>query len=217
MSATSTRIGDEHFAYIAERTQKDDAFLRDLKAAASAEGIPSIWISPEQASFMQVRLRISGAKEVVEVGTLAGYSAITMARALPSGGHVRTIELEAKHADFPEKWVAKSDVASKVIVHRGKGADVLQTFATDSADAIFIDADKPGYPTYLAQGLRIVRPGGLILVDNALAFGELLNEENKDASVLAVRAFNDLMAKETRVQGLIVPIGDGVWVGVRKG
>ena len=137
-------------------------------------------------------------------------------RALPKDGRVRTIELEEKHASFAEGWIAKSDAAGKVIVHRGKGADVLPRFENDSADAIFIDADKAGYPIYLSEGLRIVRPGGMILVDNALAFGEILNAESTDASVLAVRAFNELMARETRVHGIIVPIGDGVWVGIRK-
>ena len=109
----------------------------------------------------------------------------------------------------------KSNVAGKVHVHRGPGADVLATFEADSADAIFIDADKAGYQTYLREGLRIVREGGLILVDNALAFGEILNASSTDASVLAVRAFNEVMAQEKRVHGVIVPIGDGLWVGVR--
>lgn len=216
MSAESTGITDAHFRYIADRTPGDDQLLRDLKAEAKAAGIPAIWISPEQASFMQVLLKLAGAREVVEVGTLAGYSAITMARALPAGGRVRTIELEEKHASFAESWIAKSDAAGKVVVHRGRGADVLPRFEDDSADAIFIDADKAGYPTYLAEGLRIVRSGGMILVDNALAFGEILNAESTDASVLAVRAFNDVMAREPRVHGIIVPIGDGVWVGIRK-
>ena len=216
MSADSTTLGTEHFRYLADRTAGDDQFLKDLKVSAAAEGIPSIWISPEQASFMQVLLKLSGAREVVEVGTLAGYSAITMARALPQGGRVRTIELEEKHAAFTERQVAMSDVAGKVVVHRGRGADVLPHFEDDSADAIFIDADKAGYQTYLREGLRIVRTGGMILVDNALAFGEILNMQSTDASVLAVRAFNDVMAGEPRLHGVIVPIGDGLWVSVKK-
>src|SRR5262245_1759941 len=98
MSEASTLVTADHYRYLAERTTREDAFLADLKRAASAEGIPSIWIAPEQASFMQILLRIAKAKEVVEVGTLAGYSAIAMARALPDGGRVRTIELVEKHA-----------------------------------------------------------------------------------------------------------------------
>jgi caffeoyl-CoA O-methyltransferase len=216
MSEASSLVTAEHFRYIAERTTREDGFLTDLKRAAAAEGIPSIWIAPEQASFMQILLRAAHAREVVEVGTLAGYSAIAMARALPKDGHLRTIELETKHADFAERWVAKSDVAGKVSVHRGAGMDVLPGFATDSADAAFLDADKASYPKYLTECLRIVRRGGLIMVDNAFAFGELLATTPTDREVGAIRAFNDLMAKTAALQSVIVPIGDGLWVGVKR-
>jgi len=216
MSETSSLVTAEHFRYVAERTAREDAFLADLKRAAVAEGIPSIWIAPEQASFMQILLRLAKAREVVEVGTLAGYSAIAMARALPKDGRVRTIELEQKHADFAERWVAKSDVAGRVEVHRGAGMDVLPRFAADSADVAFLDADKGSYPQYLAECLRIVRHCGLIMVDNAFAFGELFTETPSDREVGAMRAFNDHMAKVGALQSVIVPLGDGLWVGVKR-
>ena len=216
MSDTSSLVSAEHFRYVAERTTPEDPFMKDLKNAATAEGIPSICIAPEQASFMQILLRLGKARQVVEVGTLAGYSAIAMARALPAEGHLRTIELEKKHADFAERWIAKSDVAGKVTVHRGAGMDVLPGFATDSADAAFLDADKGSYPMYLTECMRIVRRGGLIMVDNAFAFGQLLSETPRDREVGAVRAFNDLMAKVTALQSVIVPLGDGLWVGVKR-
>ena len=216
MSDTSSLVTAEHFRYIAERTVREDAFLADLKKAASAEGIPPIWVAPEQASFMQILLRLAHAKDVVEVGTLAGYSAIAMARALPEGGLVRTIELNPKHAEFARRWVARSDVAARVVVHQGGGMDVLPGFATGSADAAFLDADKGSYPSYLEECLRIVRPGGLILADNAFAFGQLLDSNATDREVPAVRAFNEVMAKEARLHSVIVPIGDGLWVGVKR-
>ncbi|HZM00237.1 MAG TPA: class I SAM-dependent methyltransferase, partial [Planctomycetota bacterium] len=164
---------------------------------------------------MQILLRAIGARTVVEVGTLAGYSAIAMARALPAGGQVHTIELDPRHADFAERWVARSDVAGQVSVHRGAGLEVLPRFAADSADAAFLDADKGNYPGYLRESLRIVRRGGLVLVDNAFAFGQLFDEQPTDREVGAVRAFNELMAQESRLQSVIVPIGDGLWVGVK--
>jgi caffeoyl-CoA O-methyltransferase len=216
MSEESSVVTAEHFRYVAARTPGDDAFLKELKEAARAAGIPAISIAPEQASFMQILLKAAHAGEVVEVGTLAGYSAIAMARALPAGGRVRTIEFSPKHADFAEQWIRRSDVADRVTVHRGAGADAVPGFADGSADAMFLDADKGNYPLYLEHALRIVRPGGLILADNAFAFGELLAESPRDREVAAVRAFNDVMAKESRVHGVIVPIGDGLWVGVRN-
>lgn len=216
MSDVSSLVTSEHFRYIAERTIREDAFLADLKKAAGSEGIPPIWVAPEQASFMQVLLKLARAKDVVEVGTLAGYSAIAMARALPNDGLVRTIEINPKHAEFARRWVARSDVAPRVVVHLGGGMEVLPGFATDSADAAFLDADKGSYPLYLEECIRIVRPGGLIMADNAFAFGQLLDANATDREVPAVRAFNEIMAKESRLHSVIVPIGDGLWVGVKR-
>ena len=215
MSETSTLVTAGHFRYLAERTVQEDDFLRELKREAREAGIPAIWISPEQASFMQILLRLCGAREVVEVGTLAGYSAIAMARALPDRGRLRTIEINDTYADFAERWIALSDVVGRVEVHRGAAQDVLPTFAADSADAAFLDADKAGYSIYLEECLRIVRRGGLVMVDNAFAFGQLFDEHPTDREVGAVRAFNERMAAETRLQSIIVPIGDGCWVGVK--
>jgi predicted O-methyltransferase YrrM len=214
MSETSTVVTPDYFQYLAERTTGQDAFLTELKAAATAAGIPSIWIAPEQASLMQILLRGFRVREVVEVGTLAGYSAISMARALPPEGRVRTIELDAARVKFTRSWVARSDAAGKVEVFEGAGTDVLTTFASDSADAAFIDADKPNYPRYLKECMRIVRRGGLIMADNAFAYGRLF-ESDPEEDVKTIRAFNDQMARTRELQSVIVPIGDGLWVGVR--
>jgi caffeoyl-CoA O-methyltransferase len=138
-----------------------------------------------------------------------------MARALPADGRVRTIELEPKHADFAERWIARSDVAGRIEVLRGPGAQVLATLPAGAFDAAFLDADKPSYPLYLRECLRLVRPGGLILADNALGFGRLF-EEPEGEDVRAVRRFNDIMAATAEVQSVIVPLGDGLWVGVRR-
>jgi predicted O-methyltransferase YrrM len=215
MSTQSTVVTVQHFRYLAERTRREDAFLSDLRRAAKEASLPAIHIAPEQASFLQILLRLHGAREVIEVGTLGGYSAIAMARALPEGGRVRTIELNAAFAEFARSWVALSDVADRVEVIEGRGMDVLPTFPTDSADATFLDADKASYPDYLRESLRIVRPGGLFCVDNAFAFGQLFDEHPTDPEVEAVRTFNDFMAGVEELQSVIVPLGDGCWVGVK--
>jgi len=215
MSEESTVVSTGHFRYLAARTRGDDDFLRSLKDAARTAGLPAIWIAPEQASFMQILLQLANARTVVEVGTLAGYSAIQMARALPANGHVHTIEIAPQHAAFATQWIERSDVAGRVTVHLGRGQDILPKFATGSADAAFLDADKSGYPFYLGECMRIVRPGGLIMADNAFAFGQLLDPNPTDREVGAVRAFNDLIAKQPGLQACIVPVGDGLWVAVR--
>lgn len=216
MSVEGSRVTDRHFRYIEERTTREDAFLRDLRESAVREGIPAISIGPAQGSFLQILLKLRGVRDVVEVGTLAGYSAIWMARALPAGGKVRTIEFNPRHAEFAARWAARSDVAEKVEVHVGRGADVLRTFADASADAAFLDADKASYPVYLEESLRVLRPHGLVMVDNAFAFGQLFDEHPTDREAPAVQAFNEIMAREHRVQSVIVPLGDGVWVGVKR-
>jgi predicted O-methyltransferase YrrM len=216
MSENDARVTQRHYDYLSARTRGDDQFLKDLKAAAKEAGIPTIAIGAAQASFMQIVLKLKGAKQVIEVGTLAGYSAIQMARALPADGLVITIEYLPKHADFAEAWVAKSDVKGKVKVLRGKGADVLKTLPAQSADACFLDADKDNYPVYLDECLRILRPGGLVMADNAFAFGQLFEEAPKDREVAGVRRFNDYIAAKKNIHAIITPLGDGCWVGVME-
>jgi caffeoyl-CoA O-methyltransferase len=213
MSEKSTPVTDDYIRYLAQHTTQEDDFLRKLKAAAKAKGIPPIWISPEQGSFMQILLKAVCAKDVVEIGALAGYSAIWMARALPADGRLRTIEISPEHADIAERWISKSDVAGRITVYRGKAEEILPQFAANSADAAFIDADKASYPLFLRESLRIVRRGGLILADNAFAFGRLFN--TSDEAVAAIQAFNNIMARETALQSIIVPVGDGLWFGVK--
>ena len=217
MSSTSTAVSAEHFAYLAAHTRPEDEFLQSLKAAARARGIPEIWISPEQANLMQILLKSAGARRVLEVGTLAGCSAIAMARALPArthGGWLQTIELDPARAAFAREWVARSDVADRIEVLEGDAREILERLAPATYDAAFLDADKQGYGHYLERCQLLVRPGGLILVDNAFAFGQILDRRAKDPEVAAVRAFNDRMASTHGLHGVIVPIGDGLWVAV---
>jgi len=215
MSDQPSLVTQQHFDYIAAHTQGDDEFLIELKRDALAQGLPAIWIGPAQASFMAIQLRVAGARRVVEVGTLGGYSAITMARALPAEGHLHTIEIDPHHADFAESWIARSDVASKITVHRGSGDDCLAELPDDSFEAMFLDADKAGYASYLQAGLRLLRGGGLVMADNAFAFGQLFHETPTDPEANAVKAFNEVLASCPDVSGVIVPVGDGLWVGVR--
>lgn len=214
MSSSSTIPTRAHYDYLAARTASEDDALVALREAAAEAGIPAIQIAPEQASFLQVLLKASGTREVVEVGTLFGYSALCMARALGAGGRVRTIDLEPDRVAFARAWMERNAPPATVEFHCGDGVEVLRGFETDSADALFLDADKSQYGDYLEEGLRVLRPGGLVLVDNAFAFGSLLDEAESSDSVAAVRRFNDRLAEDPRVEGIIVPLGDGIWVGV---
>lgn len=216
MSKTSDAIDPRLAEYIAAHARGDDELLRELKKEAQARGIPAIWIAPEQAAFQAILLRAARAKRVLEVGTLAGYSAIAMARALPADGELVTLELDPARAEFARAWIARAKLAARVEVVVGRASEVMTRYADASFDAAFLDADKVSYPIYLRESLRLLRPGGLVLVDNAFAFGELLAEHPRDRETPAVRAFNELMAREERVESVIVPLGDGLWVGVKR-
>ncbi|HYC79203.1 MAG TPA: O-methyltransferase [Planctomycetota bacterium] len=214
MSDVSTPVTAAHFAYVAARTRGEDAFLRDLRTAAKDAGLPPIHIAPEQASLVQILLKLRGARDVLEVGTLGGYSAIWMARALPEGGRVVTVEASPKHAAFARAWIARSDVARRIEVVEGLGAEALPKLADRSFDALFLDADKAGYAGYLAEARRLLRPRGLVMTDNAFAFGRLFDARATDREVPAVRAFNDHVATLDWLHAVITPIGDGMWTGV---
>ncbi|MEZ6004359.1 MAG: O-methyltransferase [Planctomycetota bacterium] len=216
MSASSTQVSAAHFAYLAERCRGDDDFLRALKVAAVDAGIPEIQVAPEQIEFMAILLGLIRAQRVVEVGTLAGYSAIGMARALPAHGKLFTCELEPRHAAFAREWIGRSDVAGRVEVLEGRAADFLGDFPDGSIDAVFLDADKAGYPGYLEQAMRFLRPGGLMMADNAFAFGQLFDEAPTDREVPAVRRFNDFVPTVKGLRAVITPVGDGLWVGIKE-
>lgn len=216
MSDADTLVSARHFEYLRQRTQGDDAFLTQLKQAAREAGIPPIWIGEAQASFLSILMRLCAAKTVVEVGTLAGSTAVVLGRAVGPAGHVTTLELSDAHADFAEHWIARSDVAGRVSVVRGPAADALAAMRSGSVDALLLDADKGGYAAYLRQARRLLRPGGLLLADNAFAFGQLFHEQPSDREAPAVQAFNEIMAQDDAFDAVIVPLGDGVWVGVRR-
>jgi caffeoyl-CoA O-methyltransferase len=216
MSEEPTLITAAHVRYLAAHTAPEDDFSLALKAAARAAGIPPIWLAPEQASLVQILLRLCEARTVVEVGTLAGSTALVMAQALPADGRVHTIEIDPERAAFAATWIGRSAVAERIRVHQGAGETVLLSFPDESVDAVLLDANKTGLKRQLRAALRILRRRGLLLVDNAFAFGQILDAAPTDPDVPAIRDFNDSLARCPGVQSIIVPLGDGLWVGVKQ-
>jgi predicted O-methyltransferase YrrM len=215
MSSRTTPPTQAHLDYLAVRARQPDRVLDDLVAAAAAAGLPEIRIAPEQGALFDVLLRAAGTRDAVEVGTLGGYSGIWLARALAPGGRLRTIELDATHAAFAREWFDRAGVGDRIDLFHGDARQILPQFADASADAMFVDADKDGYAEYVEQAARILRPGGLLLVDNAFAFGRLFAPDAGD-DVQVIRRFNDAMAARADFTGVIVPLGDGTWVAVRR-
>lgn len=193
----------------------EDDLLRSVRAEIQRRGWPEICVSPEEGRILQVWLRAVGAARVVEVGTLAGYSAIWIARALPSTGRLITIERQPDYAEAARGLLERGGFANRVEVRVGPALDVLGTLTGEASfDALFIDADKANYPRYLEWGLRHVRPGGLLLADNAYWSGRILEPDAGDADVRGIREYNRRVADEPRLLSVILPVRDGLAVSV---
>ncbi len=212
-----TPITEELFDYIVDNFAKEDDLLRKMPADAQRQGVPMIHISPEQGKFLQVLMKATGARKVLEIGSLFGYSTIWMARALPAGGKLISLEMNPLHVQVTRKNVERAGLADKVEVRQGAALDLLKTLDAEAPfDLAFLDAVKDEYVAYLDYALRLVRPGGLIIGDNASAHGEVwkMPPSEDGAMIRSMRAFNRRMATDPHLTSVLVPISDGMCVGV---
>ncbi len=201
--------------YVQRLFAREDDALRRARLRADEAGMPTIQLPPSTARAVQVLLRAVGARRVVEVGTLAGYSAIWMARALPDDGRLVTIEVDPGHAAVAQRSLTDAGVDDRVRIHRGDAADVLGGLGpAGTFDAVFLDADKERYSVYLEEAARLLRRGGLLLADNALWSGRVL-DPGSDAIADALNRFNEAVSSDPRFEATILPVGDGLMVGVR--
>jgi caffeoyl-CoA O-methyltransferase len=207
-------VSDRVDEYIASLFARDDDVLAALREAADREGLPPISISAVTGRLLQILLSAVRAERVLEVGTLGGYSAIWMARGLPASGRLVTIEVDERHAEFARRYFARAGLDDRIELRIGRALDVLPAFDGEQFDAIFLDADKEPLPTYFDWAVRLLRPGGLLIADNALWGGRVLDPETADEGTKGVREFNRRMANDERVRGTIVPVGDGLAVAV---
>ena len=204
-------------AYLVEKLVRDAA-LDEVLAANAAAGLPAIDVSPAQGKLLHVLARMMGARRVLEIGTLGGYSTIWLARAVPEGGRVVTLEAMPAHAEVARANFARCGVADRIELRLGPALDSLAALAAENAapfDLVFIDADKPNNPHYLAWALTLSRPGTVIIADNVVREGEVLEGESRDASVQGVRRFLDMLAGEPRLTATAMQtVGIKGWDGL---
>lgn len=223
--------GDDSFArlaridaYVEELFAAEDEALRAARAAMAAAGLPSINVSPTAGKLLALLARLVGARRILEVGTLGGYSAIWLARALPEGGRLVTLELEERHAAVARANLERAGLAERVEIRLGPAAETLAALVAageEPFDFFFIDADKPGYLDYLEWSVRLSRPGTLIVADNAIQRGAVVEPEGGGENVEAIRRFNRALAADGRLEALILPLArreiDGMALALVRG
>jgi predicted O-methyltransferase YrrM len=188
--------------YLTDLLVKRDPALDAALEASVAAGLPQIHVSPNQGKLLHLLARVAGARQILEIGTLAGYSTIWLARALPPGGRVITLEYEPRHAEIARANLARAELSDVVDVRVGPALQMLPQLAAQGRgpfDLIFIDADKVGYPDYLAWSIKLSRRGTLIVADNVVRKGAVADTSSTDPSVQAVRRFHELVASDGRL------------------
>ncbi len=194
--------------YITGALLEPDEALDAALAASAAAGLPAIAVSPAQGKLLNLLARMMKARRILEVGTLGGYSTIWLARALPSDGRVITLEYQQRHAEVARANIARAGLADLVDVRVGAALDTLPLLAEDIEgelfDLVFIDADKQHNADYFTWSMRLTRPGGVIIVDNVVREGKVLDEQSEDRDVQGVRRLNDVMAADPSVSATAI-------------
>jgi predicted O-methyltransferase YrrM len=185
----------------------EDETLTEATAAAQRAGLPPISVSATQGKLLYLLAKTLGAKRVLEIGTLGGYSAIWMARALPKDGHLVSLEYSPRHAEVASGNIARAGLVGIVEIRVGAAAESLPKLAAEGGepfDMVFIDADKGGYPDYLDWSLQLTRPGGLIVADNVVRGGAVADGLSRDPNVQGVRSYLEKVAADPRLEGTVM-------------
>jgi predicted O-methyltransferase YrrM len=192
-------------AYLSEHLVEPDPVLDAALADSDRAGLPAIQVTALQGKLLQLLARATGARRILELGTLGGYSTIWLARALPPGGRLVTLEVDPRHAEVARANLARAGVADGVEIRLGPALETLpQLAAGDPFDLVFLDADKPAYPDYLPWLVRLCRPGGLIIADNVVRQGQVADPDNTEANVVGARRFTELLAADPRLSATTI-------------
>jgi predicted O-methyltransferase YrrM len=214
MSAQSLSLTPELTKYLHDHGVQEPALLKALReeTIATFEAAP-MQISPEQGQFFRFLLQMMDAKNILEIGTFTGYSSICFALAIPDNGHVTCCDLSRDWTSLAVKYWEKMQLQNKITLHLAPALQTLEKLTQDHSnhfDFAFIDADKPNYANYYEYCLRLVRPGGVIAIDNVLWNGEVINPKNQDLNTNVIRTLNEKIIQDKRVLPSMLPIGDGL-------
>ena len=216
MANRTLNMTDELVAYVHAYGVREHPVLAALRETTSHLPEHDMQIGPEQGAFMGLLVQTSGTRNILEIGTFTGYSSTAMALALPSDGRILCCDVNREWTDIARRAWADAKVEQKVELRLAPAAETLDILDDGAFDMAFIDADKPGYDAYYEGCLRVVRPGGLILIDNVLRGGDVADPSIDNQSVQVIRALNEKIAGDERVDHVILPIGDGLTLARRR-
>ena len=208
-------VSEQLYEYIVQVGTRENPVQRELRAETAKLPMGQMQIGPDQGALLQVLVRILRAKRCIEIGTFTGYSALTVALALPANGKIICCDVSEEWTSIGRRYWKKARVDKKIDLRLGPALETLKGLK-GSFDFAFIDADKPNYWAYYERCLKLLRKGGLIAVDNTLWGGSVINPEKQSESTVALRAFNEKVSKDKRVDIALVPIGDGLTLAVKK-
>ena len=214
MSVRTLGLSDQLSRYLQTTTVRESDDLKQLRLATSQLPEMNMQISPEQGQLMALLVKLVGARRIIEVGVFTGYSSLAMAKALPDDGKLTACDVSEEWTKIARRYWAAAGVDHKINLRLAPALETLDALLADGEqggyDLAFIDADKLNYEPYYQRCLELLRPGGLILVDNTLWGGAVADEEDQSEDTIAIRAFNEKVANDPRVMSSLVTIGDGL-------
>lgn len=210
--ATDPRIAP----YVEALLRPEDPVLAEIRERSAREGLPAIAVGPFDGRHLEVLARVAGARRIVEIGTLGGYSGVCLARALPADGRLDTFEIDPRHAKVAEESFRKAGVADRVVIHIGPALERLTDIEGEGPfDFLFIDADKAAYPAYLDWAARNLKTGGTVVADNVFRRAAFPLPGDDPRSAEGIRRFNESLANSGLFRATMLPLEDGFAVGVR--
>jgi caffeoyl-CoA O-methyltransferase len=220
MSKRSIGLSDDLYAYLLENSLRETEVMRRLREETAKLPWGGMQISPEQGQFMALLVQLMGARHCLEIGTFTGYSALAVAQVLPAGGRLVACDIDEATAAVARRYWQEAGVAAKIDLKIAPALDSLDALmaggAAGSFDFAFIDADKSNYDAYYESCLALLRPGGLIAVDNVLWDGAVIDSSRTDPDTAAIRALNAKIAADQRVDCSMLPLGDGLMLAHKR-
>jgi len=220
MSRKTIALTDELYQYLLSISLREPSILQRLREETASYPQAGMQIAPEQGQFMALLVILMGARRVLELGTFTGYSSLCMAMAMPSHGKVITCDASAEWTAVARRYWKEAGVENRIELRLGPALDSLDKLLAEGQerkfDLVFIDADKENYLGYYEYSLQLLRPGGLVLVDNVLWSGKVIEPDMQDKDTIAIRTFNEYLKKDTRITLSVLPLADGLTLAVKQ-